>query len=280
LPWLLLTGACRHEERAVPATQPKPSPAALSSQPAPSSTPSSAAAAPTPSSSPSDPSDEAASAVVRAWNDALDRHDTTRLDALYGDAIRFYGRGLKKAAVIAAKAAALRQQVTFHQQIVGPLALTHASDGTLTVNFMKRSGEHGKLHDTDALLVLARRNGGSWLIVAEGDAVKTRDAATLEACQAKAAEVVAALPEVKRAEASAMAEADQSKGSARFGGMGPNDDGDGGFSVASGLQTDESFQCRVSYTVDRKGLLSVTVSGSDAAIPDAALKAVEQACKP
>ena len=247
LPLLLLVSACRHEERAAPTSHSTPGPSAVSSQAAPPTAASSAASSPTPSSLPNvDAAEEAASVVVHAWNDALDRHDTARLAELYRDSVRFYGRGLKKAAVVAAKVAALQQQPTFHQQIVGPLELTHASDGSLTVNFVKRSGEAGKLRDTKAILVLVLRDG-SWLIDGEGDVRPSLDAAALEACQGKAAEVVGALPEVKRAQASAMAEADASKGSSRFGGMGPNDDGDGGFAVASGLYTDESFQPQVSF---------------------------------
>ena len=98
-------------------------------------------------------------------------------------------------------------------------------------------------------------------------------------CAEKAAAVVDALPEVKRAEASASAETETSDGGKRLGGVGPNEDGEGGFRVATGIHTDERFEERVGYAVDRKGHLTVWVLGSVVTLSADALKSVAEACR-
>ena len=92
-------------------------------------------------------------------------------------------------------------------------------------------------------------------------------------------EVVDALPQVRRATDAAIKEAEQSDGGAAFGGIGPTDDGDGGFVSSTGLHTDERFDARIVTTVDRSGKLTVSVLGEDVAIPAAALEAVRAACR-
>lgn len=223
------------------------------------------------------PEDPAAAAVL-AWSNALDRHDLATLATLYADPLRFYGRTLTKAAVVGAKAAAFRKQPTFRQQIIGPIVSTRADDGTLTATFTKQSGDDGKLSQVAAKLVLRLGDGGTWMVVEEADASSV-PAAAVGGCEEKVAEVVNALPEVKRAVADGQAAADKSRGRATFGGMGPNDDGDGGFTVSMGLHTEERFETLVTYSVDGKGRLTVFAGGPELELPAATLRSVERACR-
>ena len=230
------------------------------------------------SAPPGDASEEAAVVVVRAWNDALDRHDLPKLATLYADPVRFYGRMLPMAAVVSAKEAAFRKQPTFRQQILGPISSSGAGDGTLTATFTKRSGENGKLSEVSAKLVLRLGDRGTWVVVEEADA-SIAPAASAGSCEEIVAEAVNVLPAVKRAVAEAQALADKSGGQARFGGMGPNEDEDGGFSASMGLHTDERFEALVRYSVDGKGRLTVSAGGTELELPAATLRSVERACR-
>jgi hypothetical protein len=273
--------ACRREEHAGPATKSQATASALANpQPTPRAAPAPAAASALARPSSDDAAEAAAADTVRAWSDALDRHEPAKLAELYGASVYFYGRKFTQAAVVLAKETALRKQTTFHQQIVGPLEFGRTSDENISVNFTKRSGEAGKLRDVEAVLVLAPGVGGTWVIVNEGDALpRAASDSASDACQAKAAEVANALPEVKRAVDEAMRTADKSGGSARFGGIGPEDDGNGGIVASMGIHTDESFETQVAYSVDRRGHLSVTVLGTELTIPSSELRSVERACR-
>jgi hypothetical protein len=99
-------------------------------------------------------------------------------------------------------------------------------------------------------------------------------------CEATAARVVNGLPEVKRMVASAIRAAGEDDGGARFGGVGPLEDGEGGFASSLGIQSDERFEAQVWWSVDRAGHMSMTILGSDFAVPTPALREVERACKP
>ncbi|HVJ22166.1 MAG TPA: nuclear transport factor 2 family protein [Polyangiaceae bacterium] len=245
--------------------------------PAPAATRSGAPSTPVPSAAAN--GDTSAYLVVRAWNDALDHHDLERLGTLYRDPVLFYGRKQSKAALVAAKRSAFARHPAFHQEIVGEISLEHVAGGSVSASFVKRSGAGEKRSDVSARLLLSPDRGG-FLVVEETDAPTSRDKNAIpEGCADKAAEVMQELPEVKRALASAMAEADRSNGFTRFGGIGPNDDGKGGFRAATGIHTDERFDARVEYAVDRKGHLTVTVAGSEVKIPRTALESVARACK-
>jgi hypothetical protein len=217
--------------------------------------------------------------VVRAWSDALDRHDLSALERLYGGSVVFYGHERAKAAVVAAKRAAFERQRGFRQEIVGEIQLENAADGRVSATFAKRSGENAAFSVATAKLVLMPSAQG-YVIVEEADAASLRRATTdRSACETKASEVVNALPEVRRVTTEAMRDAEQSDGGARFGGIGPNDDGEGGFVFSLGVHTDERFESRVVASVDRKGALSVLVFGADVPVPAPALRAVQQACR-
>jgi hypothetical protein len=223
--------------------------------------------------------EEAGAVVVRAWSDALDRHDLAKLETLYADSLRFYGRTSTKAAVVGAKAAAFRKRPTFRQQLVGPISSSRTDEGTLTATFTKRSGEDGNLNEVAARLVLRLGDGGTWVIVEEADA-SSAPAAPVHGCEEQVAEVVNALPAVKRAVAEAEVAAEKSGGSATFGGMGPIDDPDGGFSASMGLHTEERYEPLVSYSVDGKGRLSVMAEGAELELSAAAMSSVARACRP
>ena len=114
-----------------------------------------------------------------------------------------------------------------------------------------------------------------------GDAADARrTAARRSGCQAIAAHAVNSLPEVKRASARAIEDARRSGGRTFFGGVGPIDDPDDGFTAGIGNHTDERFEAVVWYTVDRAGHLSVTVDGEDQQVGPDTLRKVEQACGP
>lgn len=266
--------ACRREEPRPVAGSPAASASIASAVP-------SATAAPSVSTPPVAPmaTVDPAERAVRAWSEALDRHDLEGLARLYGPSVVFYGQPRSKAAVVAAKRAAFAKQRSFRQELVGDIALARAPDGRVTATFTKRSGDGAAFSVDTATLVLAPSAAG-YVVVEEADAASlARRASSPSVCEAKATEVVNALPEVKRATADAMTDADQSDGGARFGGVGPNDDGEGGITFALGLHTDERFETRVVASVAKNGALSVMVLGSDVAVPAAALRAVREACR-
>jgi hypothetical protein len=54
-----------------------------------------------------------------------------------------------------------------------------------------------------------------------------------------------------------------------LGGVGPEDNGDGTFSASIGVHTNDRFEGRVDYTVDRKtGHLTVSADDETVAVPD------------
>src|SRR5262245_19864146 len=121
-----------------------------------------------PPASPAAPREEPAAQVVRAWSDALDRHDLRKLEELYGKTVRFYGRTQSKTAVLAAKRAALAKQPTFYQEIIGQISLTPLGGGNVSASFVKKSGSSDEFSVISARLILAPTDGG-FVIVEEAD---------------------------------------------------------------------------------------------------------------
>jgi hypothetical protein len=115
---------------------------------------------------------------------------------------------------------------------------------------------------------------------AEAATKRRRGAAGRSACEAAAARAVNALPEIKKATARAMDDARASGGRAHFGGVGPIDDPDDGFTVGIGTHTNERFEAAAWYSVDGSGHLSVTVLGADLLLDADVLRRVERACRP
>jgi hypothetical protein len=223
-----------------------------------------------------------ASRLATTWNDALDRHNVTALEGLYDAHVRFYGRDLPRSAVLSTKRAALGPQSDFHQQILGDIAVSPNDDGSWSATFLKRSGSAGKTRDVRAKLVLRQREGGAMVIVEETDGLTEARKAEGERsapCVTVAAQVVNDLPEVKREVARMVRVPEKSGGRAHFGGIGPTEDGQDGFTVGIGLHTDERFEGEIWYSVDAEGHVGVTVAGEDLALPTAAKRKVEEACR-
>jgi hypothetical protein len=223
---------------------------------------------------------DAVRSVTLAWSTALDRHDVSALVGLYGEHVRFYGRDTTRQAVIDAKRAALGPSSTYRQSIVSLVDVAPAEGDTMIATFTKRSGSASRMREVSARLVLSASDGGAPVIVEETDDPTQNRASqpAREKCEEVAGRVVGELPSVKRALGAARAEANESDGEANFGGTSPTDTDDG-FTVEMGLHSNSSFDARVSYTVDHAGHLSVNVLGKDLAVPNDALRTVEQACR-
>ena len=244
----------------------------------PSSIADSGVTVPAPAASTPATAGEARRAVI-AWNDALTQHDVDALSALYDDSVRYYGRVLPKAAVLRAKRAAFIATSTFRQEIVGEVRVDRDGD-MFVASFVKRSGAAGTLGEARAKVVLRYVDAGGVVVVEETDEATERRHATSsrDACEKVAERVVNDQPQVKRAVASAEAAAAASHDRAHFGGVGPIDDDEGGFSAGIGIHTGERFEQPIAYQVDRAGQLSVSVYGEDLALPPSALREVARVC--
>jgi hypothetical protein len=222
---------------------------------------------------------ENARRVVGLWTDAENRHDAAALAALYDEHVRSYGHDAAKTRVLRDKSAALAKVPTFHQEIVGPIAV-QADGARLIASFIKRSGPAAKLRDVGAKLVLVLHDPLP-LIVEETDDPSEEPAAQRrrEECEAVAAEVVNELPEVKKRIAALNVAIDQADSGAAFGGIGPTDDGAGGFQVGIGVHTAERFEETIGYQVDSSGWLAVSAGGAPIALPTKARAAIRHACR-
>lgn len=218
-------------------------------------------------------------AVVEAWSDALNRHDVDALLPLYAEQVTFYGRPLRRAAVIELKRSALAAPTGFQQRIVGTIELERTTDG-LQAAFLKRSGTGSTVSDVQAKLVLKIEPGRSPTIIEESEesAPHRATAKDADSCIEVAGEVVQSLPEVTSRLQALDRAADQSDGGAHAGGIGPTEDDDG-FTMELGIHTDEGFESYVVYSVDKAGLLLVRAGGADLAVPSAARNRVANACR-
>jgi hypothetical protein len=218
--------------------------------------------------------------AVQAWSDALDRHGLAALEHLYADPVQFYGHQHSRSSVIRAKKAAFAKQPDFRQRLIGNIDVQTAPDGTLAASFLKRTEGGGRTLVIGALLRLARATDGALLVTQESDVESEKQSAagTASSCVETAAGVVDSLPQVKQAVESAQKAADDSGGSARFGGIGPTEDNDG-VSASMGIHTDERFETFVSYSVDKAGRLTVSAGGDDVSVPAPLLRKVASACR-
>jgi hypothetical protein len=243
---------------------------------------------------------------VYEWNRALDHHDLAALEALYGQEVCFYGQKSTRSKVLAAKDHALSADPSFHQEIVGDVTVT-PSGYSAVATFVKRSGSGDHVKDVPARLLLKNfagdygRQDAAMSIVGENDAGRPskasverceREAAAsvrnvLEAdarCDDAASKVFNKLPEVVRAKAQLQEDFNQrvkSEPTIAVGGFGPQDDGNGSFSVAIGMHTDERFELVAGYRVYRAtGRLEVFGQFADEPRVEATeLRRVQAACK-
>lgn len=189
--------------------------------------------------------------VVRAWSDALDRHDVDALGALYADNVFFYTSVRTKAQVLAAKKSALGSTSTFHQQIVGDVAVTNGR-----ATFTKRSGNGTKLASSDAVLVVA---GSPLVITEERDAPQPRDVGS---CEAAVMGVVEAIPAVKK-ELEAIQKNVAKAPDLHMGGIGPEREDDGTIDGQLGVHHPDRFESVVQFSYSAKGALSVSLMGDE-----------------
>lgn len=200
------------------------------------------------------PAEQEAERVVRAWSDALDKHDVAALENVYADNVVFYKAGSKpKAKVIALKKSALGPQSTFHQQIMDKVAVTKTDKG-YEATFTKRSGNGTKLGDTKAQLLLS---GTPLRITEERDAPRTATS-----CEEVASAIAWEVPAVKKAMDDVRKELpkfpDRSEG-----GIGPETFEDGTIQASIGVHSAERFERIASYTVYTNGRLDVNVGADD-----------------
>jgi hypothetical protein len=245
---------------------------------------------------------------VTAWNQALDRHDVAALAGLYAQDACFYGQRMSKSAILESKRRALSADGSFTQQIVSPIQVVAVVSGESAIaTFVKRSGDPGHLRDVRARLFLKNfaidyaRPDAQWSIVGENEEGPASKPA-LDRCESEvahsirnvpeadsrcddaASEVFNALPEVKRAMARLWDDYNarvKKEPSIAVGGFGPQDNGDGSFTVARGMHTEERFEDVASYHVDRTtGAFEVSIAGEDDPHIDAPyLQKVQAACK-
>ncbi len=218
--------------------------------------------------------------TVRAWSDALDRHDLKGLAACYDDVVAYYGdEWLQRAVVVERKRVALAQAPAFHQTIVGDIDVASGDGGLFTATFVKRSGSGHAVAKVRARLSLRRTRESRLVIHGESDQPSDDVNARTQACDDAASRAVHVLPSVRGLEQDV---APRDGGSPlALGGMGPIDNGDGTVTFGIGVHSDERFEARVWYTVNRKtGSVTVTVDGADEVLAPDARQAVERACKP
>src|SRR5262245_52557938 len=183
---LVAASACRSKEAPRPHAKPKPVASARAAASA-SSPSASRDEPPTTPEPPLTPEQEAVLRTVRAWNEALDRHDLDALEKLYAGTVRFYGRDRSKAAVIAAKRTAFAKQPKFNQAIVGEIHLSLSLD-VFSASFLKVTGP-------DVLAINGtlglKASGSNFLIVEEGDEESAKqELGARAACETKVTEVV------------------------------------------------------------------------------------------
>jgi hypothetical protein len=254
------------------------------------------------------PSSDPVLSRVYGWNQGLARRDLAALDQLYAEDMCFYGKRMRKAAVLASKERALASDGSFQQQIVGPIQVVPIVSGESAIaTFVKRSGDPGHLRDVRARLLLKNfaidfgNPDAPWTIAGENDTTAASKPA-LDDCEAEAArswrnipepdarcdeaasKVFNELPEVKRALARMRADYAarlKTEPSIAMGGFGPQDNGDGSFTVAQGLHTNDRFEDVAMYRVDRAtGRLEVAIpSEDDPHVAASDLRSVQAACK-
>lgn len=201
-------------------------------------------------------------ALVRAWSEALDRHDLVTLEKLYADEVFFYSAKRSRADVMKAKASALGPGSTFHQTIVGTIEI---SDGGQRATFTKRSGTGPKLASSKAVLVF----GGKPLrITEERDAVKPKGS-----CDEVASRIVWAHPQTKKILAGLEKELAKHP-NRHLGGMGDATLDDGVTSGTIGVHHPDRFESIVFYTVE-DGVLRISSASDDDAFPIKPAEAAE-----
>jgi hypothetical protein len=247
---LLVLAACH--------SSPKASPAPDAAPPAPSAAPSAA------------PKEDERLGVVRAWNDALSKHDLDLLGKIYGAHVKLYGKDLTREACVAQKREAFAKTPSYRQTLE-KIQLADEGDHA-RARFVKISQSLGKARAYDAYLVLAKEDG-AWRVVEESD--KTTDTNLSRSCEDA---VMAAALATKRAKAFLDApvppEARDAGFLSRGGMLMPFDTGDKRYTVA----LHDNFEDRIVNQV----FIEVDPKTGDVYVDDAKVAtdaAVPRACK-
>jgi hypothetical protein len=258
------------------------------------SAPASSAAAPFASANPV-PSSMGAPHVearLKAWNDALDSHNVAALSPLYFSHVCSYGSVVGIDKLLKQKKDALGPGSSFQQRIVGEVKVEQAPGDFVVARFLKRSGTAQRLRDTPARIVLREdTEHGELCIVEEADdsgeggsaaadacAQSAWSEVTRQRCEETASRLVNALPRVKKLVDELL---EASTDDHALGGIGPEDNGDGTFTVSIGIHMQDRFEGRVDYTVHRTtGHLTVKVDDTDVAVSENARHELASACKP
>lgn len=200
--------------------------------------------------------------LVRAWSEALDRHDLVALEKLYADEVFFYTAKRSRADVMKAKASALGAGSTFHQTIIGTIEI---SDEGKRATFTKRSGTGPKLASSKAVLAF----GGKPLrITEERDAVKPKGT-----CDEVASRIAWAHPHTKKILAGLEKELAKHP-DRRLGGMGEAALDDGVTSGTIGVHHPDRFESIIFYIVE-DGVLRISSASDEDAFPIKAADAAE-----
>jgi ketosteroid isomerase-like protein len=147
-----------------------PASSAAGSSPAPSPGTAAAGSPTKPDASPTDPRES----VVRAWNDALTRHDLDALAKVYAAHVLFYGTSMTRDACVAAKKQAFERTPDYRQTLrddrvrMDPVDADH-----VRAHFTKISSVAHKDQAYEATLLLVRE-GGDWRIGEETDSATDR----------------------------------------------------------------------------------------------------------
>lgn len=255
---LVLIGCKREPDRVVPpAASAAPVPVAASSAQAPASS----ASAPDPL--------VRASAVVSAWDAALNRHDAAALAPLYAASVSFYGRTMTRDALLDSKRRALAATPNYSQSLSN-LRLANDADGGVKATFTKRSGANDAQREVGASLRL-QPVGAGFLIASESDAPTDARSDENKTCMEVAMDVVNALPQVTSFFKTAPADA-------RPGGVTYTEEPTRG-SAAIGFHHDDRFEAIFFIDVDA-GKLGVNQYSEPLTVPTAAQARVRAKCSP
>jgi len=209
--------------------------------------------------------------LLAAWTAALNAADTTALEPLYADKVKFYGQSLSRAEVIARKRKALAAAPGFEQRVIGQPSYQDDGD-SIRVGFQKRSGLPKALNDVRSTLVLAK---APRLAIREetDDATEKRfshasDDAKPDSCEAAVWAVVDSTAFAKQLYATIDKNLKQFPASDDLnpGGMGPflPSETGGTYDVWVGVHHPGRFENYAAFSVTPKGDISVNCSECEA----------------
>ena len=218
--------------------------------------------------------------LLTAWTAALNDANSSALEALYAERVKFYGQLLSREEVVARKRKALAAAPGFKQQVIGQPSYQDQGE-SIRVFFQKRSGRPGAQNDVRSTLVFVKTPRLE--IAEETDAAtekrfsRSNDAAKADSCDDAVWTIVGSTSFAKQL----YAEIDRNlKGIAESedlhaGGMGPflPAETGGTYDVWIGVHHPERFENYATVSVTPQGQISVSCvecEPPDGGIPAAA----------